>query len=177
VLAVTTWLPVVAVDPGGTTGICAVRIEAQTLTAGEFWAHEFYSSIEFLAYDQWPELAAPEAVMNTVLSITASYDGRFPLIIEDFSLRRMSRDRDLLSPVRVGERIAERLAGSPLADGIYLVMQTPSEALGTVTDDRLRRWGLYRRGQPHARDALRHAVHFLRKARDSEELRKAAWGL
>jgi hypothetical protein len=172
---VTTWLPVVAVDPGGTTGICAVRVLAGDLASID--ARTFYNGIAFLAYDQWPEISAPEAVLNTLLSIAASFEGRFPLVIEDFSLRRMSRDRDLLSPVRVGERIAERLAGSPLADGVHVVMQTPSEAIGTVTDDRLRRWGLYRRGQPHARDALRHAVHFLRRARDSEELAREAWGL
>jgi hypothetical protein len=169
---VTTWLPVVAVDPGGTTGICALRVPAND------WASDFYGAIEITAYEQWPEAAAVEAVFGMALTVACGFEGRFPLAIEDFSLRKMSRDRALLSPVRVGERIAERLAGSPLEPCVHVVMQTPSEAIGTVTDARLKLWGLYRRrGGPHARDALRHAVHLLRRARANETLRKEWWGL
>jgi hypothetical protein len=175
---VSTWLPVVAVDPGGTTGICALRIPAKLLTDGHDWASNFYPGIEVTAYEQWPEAAAVEAVFGMVLTVACGFEGRFPLVIEDFSLRQMSRDRALLSPVRVGERIQERLADSPLAPCVHVVMQTPSEAKGTITDARLKLWGLYRRrGGPHARDALRHAVHLLRRARASEALRKEVWGL
>jgi hypothetical protein len=173
---VTTWLPVVAVDPGGTTGICSLRVLAGDLASID--ARTFYGGIEIIGYRQVPENGAPVTeVLHEIGQMFLSRNGRFPLVIESFSLRKMSRDRDLLSPVRVGERIAERVG--PAADGmnVALAWQTPSEALGTVTDDRLRRWGLYRRGSPHARDALRHAVHLLRRARADEALAKEWWGL
>jgi hypothetical protein len=166
------WLPAVAVDPGGTTGIVSLRIPFASLRMPWDLA---CNDIKIISYAQYPEVHAVHAVIAELGTVFGVCPGRFPLVIESFSLRKMSRDRELLSPVRVGERIAERV--SPAADGINvaLVWQTPSGALGTVTDERLKRWGLYRRGQPHARDALRHAVHLLRRARADDALRKEWW--
>jgi hypothetical protein len=175
---VSTWLPVVAVDPGGTTGICALRIPADAVRDSALPWGEACAEIEVTAYEQWPEAAAVEAVFGMALTVACEFEGRFPLVIEDFSLRKISRDRALLSPVRVGEKIQERISGSPLESCTRIVLQMPSEALGTITDARLKLWGLYRRRSgPHARDALRHAVHLLRRARASEALRKEMWGL
>jgi len=47
--------------------------------------------------------------------------------------------------------------------GVRLVRQSPASGKGVVTDARLRNWGLWQVGQPHANDALRHLIVFLRK--------------
>lgn len=41
-----------------------------------------------------------------------------------------------------------------------LSFQQPSMAKTTVTDERLRRWGGWVKGQKHSRDAIRHAITF-----------------
>lgn len=44
--------------------------------------------------------------------------------------------------------------------GLPLHGQTPQVAKNFATDANLRAWDLYHAGTPHARDALRHAIHF-----------------
>ncbi len=41
-----------------------------------------------------------------------------------------------------------------------LTLQGPADAKKWVTDKKLKLWNLYTPGQPHAMDALRHAVYF-----------------
>ena len=64
-----------------------------------------------------------------------------------------------LSPLRIGSMIA--LAAELAA--VEVRYQMASLAKTTVTDDRLRRWGLWAKGSSHARDAIRHAVTYLRR--------------
>lgn len=45
--------------------------------------------------------------------------------------------------------------------GLTLYWQTPSDAKGFITDDRLKTWKYYRAGCPHAMDAVRHGLYFL----------------
>lgn len=50
-------------------------------------------------------------------------------------------------------------------NGIPLFMQQPSEAKSLVTNDAIKRAGLWVVGQEHARDAVRHALYYLIKER------------
>lgn len=43
-----------------------------------------------------------------------------------------------------------------------ITYQSAAQAKGVVTDKRLKSWGLWVPGQQHARDAIRHAVTYLR---------------
>lgn len=45
--------------------------------------------------------------------------------------------------------------------GITYYRQTAQIGKGFCSDDKLRYWNLYLEGQPHARDAIRHACQFL----------------
>jgi len=111
------------------------------------------------------------------------------LVIENFVLRigkGGTSDRSGLAPVRVTAAIetavwlvvgeaglsmlgAERddsLSWDGLAGEQWLWtprMQTPSEAKGFATNERLKRWGLWEVGKPHARDAWRHVARALAK--------------
>lgn len=117
-------------------------------------AGEFKGSEKDIAYDMlWLARAWPYAA----------------IVLEDFILRRFDMNRALLSPVRITARFEQGLAmaGDERADKI--IFQQPALALGTVHDERLRNWGFWNitRGKPHARDAIRHALTALRRAKET----------
>lgn len=99
-------------------------------------------------------------------------------VIEDFILRKFDQGRDILAPVRVMEKF--EFGMWVLGRDKQCFRQQPSMAKTTVTDERLRSWGLYRRdgGLRHARDADRHAITFLRRCSQGKAgrlLREQAW--
>lgn len=104
-----------------------------------------------------------------------------PVVIEDFVLRKFSKDRDLLAPVRITARIEQVIETlrdcAPEKPKLPVFKQQPSLAMGVCTDVRMRRWGLWTPGAPHANDALRHAVTFLRRCRDDKGLLYKAFEL
>lgn len=86
------------------------------------------------------------------------------IVVEDFILRPTGNARRSgLSPVRITARL-EALAFSFDLD-LTWVYQQASAAKGVVTDERLKGLGLWVRGAPHARDAIRHLVLYLRSAK------------
>ncbi|ACI12498.1 gp82 [Mycobacterium phage Konstantine] len=109
------------------------------------------------------------------------------VILEEFTLERNNKHVDLLYPVRVmsefsfGLQMIYRDEGEPIHRAVERIfINRRVDAKTVVKDDRLREWGLYRRDSgPHARDATRHAYHFLRRCRGSDikarELRWRAW--
>jgi len=64
--------------------------------------------------------------------------------------------RDLFTPRLLG--IIESLCSQ---QGIPLFLQMAGLPKGFCKDKRLREWGFYQRGQPHANDAIRHGTYFL----------------
>lgn len=93
----------------------------------------------------------------------------FVFAIEWFKLRMMSMDDNLLAPVRVQERLVDRMWVAESSLPVFL--QTPSDAKSSVTDARLKRWLMYDpHSGPHARDADRHAILLLRRFADSREI-------
>lgn len=55
----------------------------------------------------------------------------------------------------------------------YFVVQSSALALSTVTPDRLKDWGFWVPGREHERDAVSHALTFLKRKKD-QEVRAAA---
>ena len=105
----------------------------------------------------------------------ADEDTEFVMAMEGFDLRMLSMDPALLAPVRVASIFMDRMAEANSLVPVYFA--SASEAMNTCTDVRLKRWGVYDRSSGvHARDADRHAVYFLRKFADSQELRKRIFG-
>lgn len=108
------------------------------------------------------------------------------VVIESFMLGTEVRSSEVLSPdrLRLSIEAEEILHG----EGRIPFLQTPSDmkndtmplvTRGGKTRDysRLQRAGLYFPGMPHATDAAGHIARFLRRARQHEELRVAAWPL
>lgn len=90
------------------------------------------------------------------------------IVYEDFCLREKSTRRNLLSPVRVTAHsqslVFTRMMEPP--DPIpRIYLQTPADK-AIITDERLNRWDLYQPGKPHANDAVRHMILFLRRLKE-----------
>jgi hypothetical protein len=95
------------------------------------------------------------------------------LVIEDFTLRTAVRSREVTSPDRL--RLAVTAHEALIGEGRTPFLQQPAYAKTTATDDRLKAAGLHFPGSPHINDAARHALVFLRDARQKEAIRAAAW--
>lgn len=112
---------------------------------------------------------------NELVRLLEAWDA--PVLIEDFNLRKFSKSRDLLAPVRITSHVewcCEAGVTVTIEGEEYELtprpydLQTPDAAMRTATDDRLRDWGLYVRegGEQHARDATRHAITYFRAAKE-----------
>lgn len=165
-------LVVVWADPGSATGWCIVRVPVvRLLEAGQVGSTS----------DQWFRLGQYRSP-NTSVAVDgflglgrraweASEEGDLLVLgCEGFILRMLSTDPALLEPVRFLAVLEDRLRGT----GQGLEVQSPGDAKSTITDARLKLWGLYREGQEHGRDAQRHALLYLRRFAMQKEVRLRA---
>lgn len=172
----TTIAPVIALDPGQTTGWslmianpeALIDCEAKVLEninhhqhgqVSSLWDEHTHTDGESIAVDdiwnfieQWPEAA---------------------IVMEDFVIRIHDRSRQFLSPVRIMARLDYLL----WKNGRFAFRQSPADAKNTCSDVRLKEWGFYDSygGLNHARDADRHALLFLRKCKQNHLMRREAW--
>ena len=96
------------------------------------------------------------------------------VVIEDFQIATHVQGKEVLSPVRIAAKLAYARHLKRLGDA-RIVLQHRQIAKTTATDDRLKAWGLYAAGEQHARDATRHAVTAIRRAKASPEFREEMW--
>lgn len=176
---------VIAIDPGGTSGWSLMSVHPESLTRSNA---DFLDNIFCHQHGQ-VDCGSRRGNLGTSLHDGISTDGEFSgvydlaefvkawpvaaVVIEDFTLRQFRMDRDLLSPVRITSAIGY----SMWLGGRDYHVQTPADAKRICTDDRLKEWRMY---DPygslrHARDADRHAILFLRRAKANPNLRAIAW--
>lgn len=81
-------------------------------------------------------------------------------VIEDFVLHGggHSSERAGLEPVRVTSAMLVMLEDR----GVVCLSAVSGKSV--ITDDRLKRWGLWEPGKPHAMDAMRHLVLYARSS-------------
>jgi hypothetical protein len=115
-------------------------------------------------------------------------DDLFVWVQESFTLRMMSSDRELLEPVRFNAVLEDRLGAVPLnetrtafatAAGLPLEYQSPGDAKKTMTDQRMKLWGIYDISHTpagHAADAHRHGLLYARRWCADETVRlRSGW--
>lgn len=176
---------VIALDPGGTTGWSLISVHPEALTEPNA---DFLDNI-FVHQHGQVDCGTHRGNLASSLHDGISVDGEFSgvydlahfieswpvaaIVIEDFQLRTMRMDRELLSPVRV----TAALGYSIWLSGRDYHVQTPADAKRICTDDRLKAWGMYdpAGNLRHARDADRHAILFLRKAKNNTRFRAMAF--
>lgn len=162
---------IVCVDPGVTTGVMSVVVGREDLTAhgpagamakarrrGLLWVAEVDGNTDTERGDAvvaW--LMQREAHLR--LDTNGHVRRHLAIVIEDFILRERSQSRDLLAPVRVTSVIEARLEA--VGRMAKVVKQQPGQK-AVITSDRLKRAGLWYVGSEHVRDAVRHAVVYLR---------------
>ena len=157
-------LPILAFDPGGTTGwsllVLPTTVDGQNVFN---WPQDVIlrNKIDWI-HGQVDCIVNED---NAVSHLTKLID-QWPaaaVVVEDFILRphRNEMSRELLSPVRITAKLEHHL----WKHNREMWLQMPSQAKGVCSDERLRAWGVYTRegGMQHARDADRHAVLFLRR--------------
>lgn len=155
---------VIAFDPGGTTGWSAISVHPDSLVDPDVPILD-----NIIHWDQGQIEGDEYTQVDIILEMLDLWDGA-AAVMEDFQLRTISAE---LSPERI-----KTIAGwalSRLFDptrSLFLQMPSMKE---TASDDRLKRWDLYRPGEQHARDATRHAIVFLRRAKASGQIREAAF--
>jgi hypothetical protein len=176
---------VIAIDPGGTTGWSLISVHPASLVESNADFLDNIFTHQHGEVDCGVHRGNLHSSLHTGISTDGEYGGVYDLtkfieswpvaavVIEDFTLRQMRMDRDLLSPVRITAALGYNIW---IAGRDYHV-QTPADAKTTCTDERLKIWGVYDNsgGLRHARDADRHAILFLRKAKASKKFRAIAW--
>lgn len=172
-------LPILAIDPGGTTGWSLLVLRKKWCGDKDIFSWPFDVIIKHKLIWEHGELNCRDYENEGSYQIGKLIDN-WPsavVVIEDFILRsdRREKTRDLLSPVRITAKIESHL----WTKGRKVLLQSPSQAKSAITDDRLRYWGFYnsKGGLVHARDADRHALLFLRRCMGANGLglRTTAW--
>ncbi|ABF57511.1 gp57 [Corynebacterium phage P1201] len=182
------YIYIIGIDPGVTTGISILQVD---LSDGVPPPHDmdritpFTTQLSYGGSGNVADLVKGDAAwqeQNIASQIADTYNylsifGTTVLVIEDFIIRKFLSSRDFLSPVRITagiiQSVYEILTGDnedgdynlPSEEGNFIFFQSPSDAKGTCTDERLDKWGYTIQTQKdrHGRDATRHSVLFLRK--------------
>lgn len=128
---------VIAVDPGGTTGLAAwapgIGLHLVELKPNE--------AVDWLAEVAQGALKKHFVVERYIITPATA---------------KMSQQHDALEIIGALKYLVR-------AHGHTLTMQTPAEAKAFSTDEKLKNLGWYHPGKPHARDASRHALLYLAK--------------
>jgi hypothetical protein len=155
----------IAYDPGGTTGwsvMCVHDVAMRSLDYKILDNITFWSAGEFTGDE--------DSLVDQMLGLAEAWP-EAKVIGEGFDLRTENRSSDVLSPVRILAAFRYALGHPAPRSGCSprgVIIQMPALAKASVTDDRLERWGFAERlrGLQHARDAVRHNITWLRRAKD-----------
>lgn len=171
-----TTAPVIALDPGQTTGWSLMVVHPESLIDPK---EKVLESITTHHHGQvksvWDDYTMTDGESIAVDDLWHFIEAwpEAAIVMEDFIIRINDRSRQFLSPVRIMARIDYLL----WKHGRTSFRQSPSDAKNTCSDARLKEWGLYDSygGLNHARDADRHALLFLRKCKQNDAMRRKAW--
>jgi hypothetical protein len=148
---------VLALDPGGVTGWAVMGFHPEVMSGDP--GYRALDNIEFWTAGEFS--GAENSQCDETLELVASWPSA-RLVIEDFILRKQSMGRELLAPVRITAVLEYEIRPR------YWVKQQPSLAMSTVTDERQKDAGLWIPGKPHARDALKHCLTFVKRQRERQ---------
>jgi hypothetical protein len=161
---------VMGIDPGETTGwaVCEfmARGKLEVVSCGELNGEELISDGIDMTMPGAGNYSHHRAICMALMEILVAHDCSV-VVVEDFVLRQFTTmDRAGIGPHGIINMLEVWLydimmpAGEWLGDVVY---QTPSQAKGVMTDQRMKSLELWQRGLPHATDAVRHCEVFRRK--------------
>ena len=153
----------IAFDPGGTTGWALFGVSRKALRSPD---EKILANITFWSAG---EFGGPESSHAFRMSYLVRSWRIASVVVEDFILRKFTMGRELLAPVRVTAAFLYALEHEVEPDDPYkdrhktVVYQPPSLAMSGLSDGVQKQVGLWLPGQPHANDATKHAVTWLRR--------------
>ena len=133
---------VVAIDPGETTGL--------TYMVGSVVGE----SIQV----KTPTVEDLEELLRWLNSLRAAYHVNVA-VIESYRIFSWKAEQHVWAGLHTPQLIGALRLWFRM-ERIPVVMQSPQVAKGFVTDQKLKDWDLWVKGQPHARDAIRHGIYF-----------------
>jgi hypothetical protein len=165
------YLNLVAIDPGGVSGWAHFIVPRASMFrdapseivdwgTGEVYGDEDSQAIELARLVR--EIQGMDYKLGPAV------------IIEDFDFGSPLRDPEVYSPVRVAAKL-KLLHHMHLMDDSRIVMQSRTTAMSTATDERLKKWGFYKPGSEHEKDATRHGITALRRAKRKRAFRDRLW--
>lgn len=142
---------VVAFDGGGTTGWAVFVIHDQAMLSPDYPI--LANVLHFAAGEFTGDLRAQ---VRSGVELVHAWDDAYVVLEAPYGVKYL----EVLDLVRFNFGL-ELLLGM----GQPVEYQSPSLAMSTITDDRLRDFGYWARlaGQDHARDAVRHALTWARR--------------
>lgn len=168
-------LNIIGIDPGKVTGWALWKIpRASMYTGGDPEVVERYTGeIRGRESDQVFKLCR---FFRTVQGL--DYKLGPAVVCESFDFGSPLSDPEVYSPVRIAAMLKFAFEQKSLKQcgDARLVMQSRTIAKSTATDERLKAWGLWTPSSAdHERDAERHIVTALRRARQKREFRDRLW--
>jgi len=154
---------VVWFDPGGVTGWAVFSVHPDSLLDPEV------PILSNVTHKAWGHLTGTEfSQVDQMLDLAREWPGA-ALGQEDFILRQYNMGRELLAPVRLSAAFRYGVGR-----GRKVWLQQPALAKTTITDVRLKQIGYYAQTEamPHARDAIRHTLTFLKRLKTQRNLLK-----
>jgi hypothetical protein len=145
---------VLALDPGGTTGWALFSVHPEAMSGDP----DVHVLDNVLWWNSGQFTGRQDDQIDEILALVEEWPNA-RLVTEDFLLRQLNA---VLWPVEINAIVLR--ATRPR----YWVKQHASLAMSTVTDDRLKAWGFWVPGKEHARDAIRHAITFLKRRKQAE---------
>ena len=127
-----------AVDPGNTVGWAYAML-------GSHWSRTAVTSGQ----------TASDDFLDWLTGSTMFLDQSCIWLVESFTVTAMTAR---LSQQPVPMEVIGVLRYLARRSGVHLELQTPAAAKRFVSDDQLRKIGLWQPGKDHARDAIRHLV-------------------
>lgn len=130
---------ILAYDPGKTTGWAQFTDEPFTFKSGEVSFQEIGEQLDRLGGADLPIGKTAVVVENFTVTRATSMNHQAPWSLEVIGLLRYFA----------------------LRNDLPFILQRPSNVKGLITDEVLRKAGVWDKGHPHARDALRHGLYYL----------------
>ena len=137
-------------DPGHTTGY-SVFERGKLTEAGQFRTVEADDSINW------------EPIVELLQKVQPTH-----IVMEDYRVYSHKLDRHSFSRVPT-LRVIGALDFLCWEKSIPVYYQMATQAKGFITDEKLKKWGLYDQGQRHSRDSMRHGLYYLITTKPKEK--------
>lgn len=165
---------VLALDPGVTTGWAKITVPRMSI-----WGEEPARIVEWSTGQLRGRISDQVWATCDMIRIVQSLAYKIgpAVVVEDFDFGRPLKDPEVYTPVYFAQMLRFCFERTALTNDAQLFMQGRDIAKSSFTDERLRAAGVFAaRGQTdHERDALRHGLTALRRAKRSFEVRCALW--